>query len=240
MVREQPSTTLVIIVVQVPPLHVKSVRGLVREPDSAHSLAKLHDDGVPKVGVPQGTPFVEARMHDCISVVVVGMHVAPMQRYVVRWRDWVPVSVQTSLPKSQLLQPENWSAGHSPSFAHAQVDEASLHMLAPLGHGLPACVAHVPPAQVSAPLQNTPSLHGSVLFVVAHPVAGLHTSSVQRTSSSQSASTGMCSHPSAPQRSRVHAIPSSQPIATHALPQHDSPSPQVDSRRHTSPSQRAV
>jgi hypothetical protein len=80
VVREQPSTTLVVVVAHVPPLHVKSVRGRVREPDSAHSLTKLQDVGVPKVGVPQGTPLVDGRMHDCVSVVVDGMQVPPMQR----------------------------------------------------------------------------------------------------------------------------------------------------------------
>src|SRR5712692_9715361 len=44
---------------------------------------------------------------------------------------------------------------------------------------------HEPRAQVSLVVQAFPSLHGAVLLVCAHPVAGLHESSVQTLPSSQ-------------------------------------------------------
>src|SRR5689334_4911646 len=58
------------------------------------------------------------------------------------------------------------SAVHAEPAATKQFWLASLQMSAhsgPPAHGSPACV-HVPPAQVSTPLQKIPSSHGFVLF----------------------------------------------------------------------------
>jgi hypothetical protein len=75
---------------------------------------------------------------------------------------------------------------------------------------------------VSAPLQNTPSSHEVPLAaaVCMQPTPGMQTPTVHGSPSSHSASFGTFSHPSGPHESAVHAIPSSQPRATHALPQH--------------------
>src|SRR5262245_28310140 len=62
-----------------------------------------------------------------------------------------------------------------------QLWAASLHVCGQMGppaHGLPACVLHAPPLQVSAPLQNSPSLQGAVLLVWTHAPAALQWSSV--------------------------------------------------------------
>jgi len=63
-----------------------------------------------------------------------------------------------------------------------QLSGPSLHVLPqipPPMHGSPAWLLHVPPAQVSGPLQNRPSLHGAVLLLCTQVPAPLHSSSVQ-------------------------------------------------------------
>src|SRR5262249_48042895 len=58
-----------------------------------------------------------------------------------------------------------------------QSSVASLHPLlqtGPPAHGSPACVLQPPPLHVSAPLQNSPSLHGAVLFGCTQAPVPLH------------------------------------------------------------------
>jgi hypothetical protein len=69
-------------------------------------------------------------------------------------------------------------------------------------HGLPPWSEQLPPLQVSVPLQNTPSVHGSELFTMRHPVVafappldGLQVSVVHPFESLQTASTGVITQP---------------------------------------------
>jgi hypothetical protein len=70
-----------------------------------------------------------------------------------------PLQVSPTVQKRPSLHPVPFG-----SFA-VQLSVASLHDVAQLAsvvltvQGLPTCVAHTPAAQVSAPLQKSPSLH---------------------------------------------------------------------------------
>src|SRR5207253_5760459 len=124
--------------------------------------------------------------------------------------------------------------------AHESAD-SSQELLHCAVHGLPAC-PQTPRLQVSAPLQNTPSLHVPVLFACWQlpPAATLHVSvvhgfassqgfvtpppqtprlqcslTVQNAPSSQGAVLKLCWHvPEASQTSSVQGLPSS----VHAVP----------------------
>ncbi|MDQ3038090.1 MAG: hypothetical protein M3Y87_37200, partial [Myxococcota bacterium] len=83
---------------------------------------------------------------------------------------------------------------HAPTLAAAQSAlvaqpmqraPASSHISVP-AHGEPACALHDPAAQVSKPLQNTPSSQAAVFGVNTQP-DGSQVSSVQGFESSQSA-----------------------------------------------------
>src|SRR5206468_488404 len=90
---------------------------------------------------------------------------------------------------AQVPAPLHWSLVQPlPSSVHAtptgakQLSAASLHVdahSAPPAHGSPACTPQLPPPQVSAPLQNTPSSQGAVLFGWAQVPEPLHWSLVQ-------------------------------------------------------------
>jgi hypothetical protein len=87
-----------------------------------------------------------------------------------------PLPLQTSSVQGLLSVAQGVFAAVKQSIA------VSLQLLLHCGppvHGLPACTTQLPPLQVSAPLQNTPSLHGSVLAGWVHEPLPLHLSSVQ-------------------------------------------------------------
>src|SRR5262245_51626919 len=71
--------------------------------------------------------------------------------------DW---QVSPTLQKSPSLHGELFgSAAKQLAFASLQLSAQLPSPSAP-GQGLPACWMHAPVTQVSAPLQNVPSLHG--------------------------------------------------------------------------------
>src|SRR6185369_576328 len=67
----------------------------------------------------------------------------------------------------------------------------------------------VPPAQVSTRVHALLSLHGAVLFVYSHPLAGLQTSSVQPLPSSQLSAAPLTHVPPPQVSATVQALPSS-------------------------------
>ena len=71
---------------------------------------------------------------------------------------------------------------------------------------------HAPPLQVSAPLQNRPSLQLAVLFVCWQPAAGLHESSVHTLLSLQSGGGPPAQAPFEHASPVVQALPSSQAV----------------------------
>jgi hypothetical protein len=132
--------------------------------------------------------------------------------------------------------------------------ESSVHGLLSLqATGAPAW--HVPPEQLSPVVHAFPSLHGAVLLVWTHPVAGLHVSSVHgllslqstgeppwqmppphvpptthRSPASQGLALSAWTHPVAElQESSVHGLLSSQEIGVpaHTPPLHVSPEVQA-------------
>lgn len=99
-------------------------------------------------------------------------------------RECVPARAQALPPKSQ-LDHGGTSAWQSASLVQCtQAWRASSHRVEP-AHGLPAPGWHAPSAQVSKPLQNTPSSQRSALARWAQPVP-VHRSSVHPLPSAQS------------------------------------------------------
>jgi len=83
----------------------------------------------------------------------------------------VPVQVSTA---SQAPAEERQTvAALAKQLSAASLQE--LPQIPPPVHGLPECTLQVPPAQLSVPLQNSPSLQGPALATAWHwPFCGLH------------------------------------------------------------------
>jgi hypothetical protein len=92
-------------------------------------------------------------------------------------------------PPTHVPEPLHWSpvvhafaSSHDVPEALAQVSGVSLQVCAQNAsavHGLPLCVAQLPPAHVSVPLQNNPSSHDDVLFGCVQEPEPLQMSFVQ-------------------------------------------------------------
>src|SRR5205085_1144730 len=73
---------------------------------------------------------------------------------------------------------QNCSAGSVTSIQGWHTSTASSQLPIPT-QGFPACELHVPPAQVSAPLQKAPSLHATLFGLCVQVPKPLHASVVQ-------------------------------------------------------------
>lgn len=188
----------------------------VRDAVPVRSQSSANPPQLPKpvqLVVPQPFPSV-SRVHPAVSVLVEPTHVPLTQAKVVTLRLFIPLRPHMPLKPPQ--SPQAPGSGGPQSSATRQPVHTSMlssHTADPL-HGLPACAEHDPSLQVSAPLQNTPSLHGAVLFTFSQPAA--------------------------PHASSVHGLPSSQPAGTHIPAQHISPAAQRLSRSQRSPTQVAL
>jgi hypothetical protein len=141
-----------------------------------------------QIVAPQLVPSV-SRVHASESVDVAPTHAPLVHVNVVRLRVRVPLSAQASANPPHAPQSPRMGGPQSTSPTQpVQTFAASSHTAEPL-HGLPG-VVHAPALQTSAPLQNAPSSHDAVFGAFTQPLA--------------------------PHVSSVHALPSSQPAATHA------------------------
>jgi len=92
------------------------------------------------------------------------------------WVEQVPpLQVSVPLQNNPSVHADPFgSAAKQLSAPSSQLSE-QLPSLSGPEHGSPACTEQLPPLQVSAPLQNSPSLHGAVLFGCWHTLdAPLH------------------------------------------------------------------
>ena len=96
-----------------------------------------------------------------------------------------PLQVSAPSQKRPSLQAEPLGSGAVQLSAASLHDSLQLPSPSGPGQGSPACTVQVPPLQVSAPLQNRPSLQGAVLFgCVQRLLVPLQTSLVQTLPSS--------------------------------------------------------
>jgi hypothetical protein len=145
--------------------------------------------------LPSGRLMVALQPLELVCEVVPPGHSAlsntpPLLLLTVNVKSTVPqqTPLPTQLPPEQLSEPlQAWPSVQAEPFGSAavQLSAPSLHdseqfpsPSAP-GHGFPAWTVQAPATQVSAPLQNRPSLHGALLFGCVQLPAPLQMSFVQ-------------------------------------------------------------
>ncbi len=174
--------------VQAPPRQCEVVAMRVCVPAWVQgSVPKSHADQSPKVPAAHMFPSVDGRVHACISIVTWPSQVPWLHANPVTLRVCVPpVVAQRSLPKSQAPQAPGTATGQSAVDRQpVQASMAASQCDIPGQGSTPSCTEQVPPPQLSAPLQRTPSSQAAALFVCVQLPAASQPSAVHGSPSSQ-------------------------------------------------------
>src|SRR5688572_20017019 len=115
------------------------------------------------------------RLHARDSLSSAGTHAPSSQVNVRTVRASVPAVAHVLAKPSQAPHSPNVSAGQCVASAHPVQTEVASSQVVGAMQGSPACTEHVPPPQVSRPLQNRPSSHESALGSCSQVPSTSHT-----------------------------------------------------------------